>query len=79
MDLNDLSDYCVVKKYKDGWLVHPTNASKEIKSWKCRFISNQHLVRMGYLSESSTSQVADPPRSSIIVVPPVDEPKYASS
>lgn len=68
MDLEDLSDYCVVKKYRDGWLVYSTH-----KDWNCRFVSNQHLIRMGYLSKSNTVNVNDPPHASIIVVPPISK------
>jgi hypothetical protein len=67
MELKDLSDYCIVKKYRDGWLVHPIN--KKSGNWNCRFIPKFELARMGYLYRSNSPQIEHPPQSSVIVVP----------
>jgi len=69
MELVDLSNYCVVCKYQDGWLVHPID--KMSGNWNCQFISTAELVRMGYLNETHTFTIDEPARSSVIVVPSI--------
>jgi len=64
-DLKDLSDYCVIKKYPDGWMISKKSDEKR----EVKFIPRLDLVRMGYTQDNRSVPPAPPNSPTVIIVP----------
>jgi hypothetical protein len=65
-DIKDLTNYFVVKKYTDGWLVRKNSPGEQPI-----FLQNDKLVAMGYLNKDIYQVDNTEPTPSIIMVPTI--------
>lgn len=63
-DITDLTNYFVIKKYPDGWLVSKNNPGE-----RPIFLQNEKLISMGYLNEETPSVRHPSPPPAVILVP----------
>lgn len=63
-DITDLTNYFVIKKYPDGWLV-----SKNKPGERPIFLQNEKLISMGYINEETPTVRHPTPPPAVILVP----------